>query len=89
MIDTKTLTESERLAQLHPRDELRELLYIANCIDPEARESVERLAIAALRCSVLDEEAFKTPAVLEILEAMARADALWEAEDAERKEGRR
>lgn len=86
MIDTKPLTESERLALLHPRDELRELLYIANCLDPEARESAERLAIAALRCSVLDEEAFNTPAVVEILETMARADALWEAEDTERRE---
>jgi hypothetical protein len=75
-----TTTASAQIAQLRPREQLRELFYIASLVDPAATEALEQATITALRSTTLCETAWNTPAVLNIVERLAAEDAKWEAE---------
>jgi hypothetical protein len=75
-----TTTASAQIAQLRPREQLRELFYIANIVDPVATEAVELAAIATLRSTLLCETAWDSSPVAAIVARLAAEDAKWEAE---------
>jgi hypothetical protein len=67
-----TTTASAQIAQLRPREQLRELFYIANIVDP--------VATATLRSTLLCETAWDSSPVAGIVARLAAEDAKWEAE---------